>query len=349
MDALAATLARSPELFPHNWDLQTDTVTLVRLTRADYEAASFLDERALKPHSLTRGVPYGQLADAVSAGGLAERGHVIFHIGHVGSTLLSRLLGTDGRLFALREPAVLRTLARLEIDPGLLPRTWRAGEFDDRLAVFLKLLSRTFEPGQTALIKATSFVSELAPQWLARPSQPKALLLFVRPETYMATILAAPNARAEAKTLTEERLKRFNRRAGREIWRPSSLNEWEALAAAWATEMSALLQAKRAGGARAMPLDFDGFLARPDETLAAAFHHFDCDVTADRVAQILAGPHMQRYSKAPEHAYTPELRREILDETRKAHASEIEKALAWLERQADKLPMLQECLHMAGV
>ncbi len=34
MDALAASLERSPELFPHAWDLQSDAVTLVRLTQA---------------------------------------------------------------------------------------------------------------------------------------------------------------------------------------------------------------------------------------------------------------------------------------------------------------------------
>ena len=343
MDALAASLARSPDLFPHAWDVQSDAATLVRLTKADYEAASFLDQRVVGPRMLSRTLPYSQLAEAVAAAGLPERCHYIFHIGHVGSTLLSRLLGTEGRLFGLREPAILRSFAR---DMG--GRVWSEAEREERLSVFLKLWSRTFEPGQTSLIKATSFVSDIAAQLLARASAPKALLLFVSPESYMATILAGAAAREEAKTLVVERLNRLHRRVGREIWQASSLSEGEALAAAWATEMTALVEAQRVAGARALPLDFNRFLEQPHEQLTRAFHHFDCDVAPDKIGEILSGPHMQRYAKAPEHAYSPELRRELLDEARKANASEIAKGLAWLERAAKEAPEIGEAISIAS-
>jgi hypothetical protein len=346
MDALASSLERSPELFPHAWDPQSDVVTLIRLTKADYEKASFLDDRALSPRTLSRTLPYPQLAQAVAAARIDEHCHFIFHIGHVGSTLLARLLGADGRLLALREPAILRTLVRLKIERASRP--FADEEFEERLTLFLKLWSRTFEPGQTAFIKATSFVSELAPRLLARPSEPKALLLFVSPESYGATILAAGNAREEAKTLTEGRLNRLHKRIGREVWRLASLSEGEALAASWAAEMSALVEAHREAGKRTLPLDFDRFLENPDEQLARAFRHFDCKTTPKKIAAILAGPHMQRYSKAPEHAYSPELRRELLDEARKVHAAEIAKGLAWLERAAGETPIVGDCLKLAA-
>ena len=346
MDALASSLARSPELFPHSWDLQSDAVTLVRLTAADYEAASFLDERARGPRTLSRTLPYASLAQAIGQTGLAEHCWFIFHIGHVGSTLLARLLGAHDRLFALREPAILRTLANLKLDPG--PRAFSDPEFDARLTLFLKLWSRTFAPDQTALIKATSFASELAPALLARSSEPKALLLFVSPESYIATILAGANARQEAKTLTEGRLKRLHARIGRDAWRLASLSEGEALAASWAAEMSALVEAKAVAGTRAMLLDFDHFLASPEEQLAKTFRHFDCKTTPKKVTEILAGPHMQRYSKAPEHAYSPALRRGLLDEARKAHSAEIAKGLAWLERVAQDADVISACLALAA-
>jgi hypothetical protein len=348
MDALASSLERSPELFPHNWDVQNDAITLVRLTQADYEKASFLDQRALSPRTLSRTLPYAELARAVGASGLEERCHFIFHIGHVGSTLLSRLLGADGRLFALREPAILRTLARLKTDSALRARAFGDEEFEQRQAVFLKLWSRTFEPGQTALIKATSFASELGPRLLAHPSAPKALLLFVSPESYIATILAGANAREEAKTLTEGRLNRLHRRVGRDVWRLGALSEGEALAASWAAEMSALAEIRRTVGARALLLDFDRFLANAEEQLSAAFRHFDYKPKPKKVAEILGGPLMQRYSKAPEHAYSPELRRELLDGARKTHGAEIAKGLAWLERAANEAPVVGDCLKLAA-
>ena len=110
MDPLAASLANSPVLFPHALDLRRDVVTLVRLSRADYQNASFLDDRIARPG---RDLAWHQLARAVGEAGLGETCHFIFHIGHVGSTLLSRLLGKHPALFSLREPQILRTIAQI--------------------------------------------------------------------------------------------------------------------------------------------------------------------------------------------------------------------------------------------
>jgi hypothetical protein len=348
MDGLASSLERSPELFPHDYDVRNDAVSLIRLTQADYERASFLDARILGPHTLVRTLPWEPLAAAVEGGTLDEQCSFIFHIGHVGSTLLSRLLGAHESIFALREPLILRTLAAMQSEPELQPRAWNQREYARRLAVFLKLWSRSFAPGQTAVIKATSFVSELAPQLLARASQPKAILLFVKPESYFATILGGPNARQEAKALTAGRLKRLHRRIGRDVWRLASFSEGEGLALSWVVEMSALVAAQNTAGTRALPLDFDRFLANPQETLTSAFAQFESGATSQDVTKILAGPIMQRYSKAPEHAYTPQLRREVLDEARATHRSEIAKGLAWLERAASEISLVRGCLEVAA-
>lgn len=347
MDALASSLERSPELFPHSYDVRNDTVTLVRLGQADYERASFLDGRVLGPHTLARTLPWAQLAHAVEAGKIEERCHFIFHIGHVGSTLLSRLLGADDSIFSLREPAILRTLAQMQIEPELQPRIWDAPEFAARQSVFLKLWSRTFAPTQTAAIKTTSFVSELAADILARPSAPKAILLFASPEAYLATILGGGNARQEAKLLAAGRLKRLHRRLGQNAWRLASLSEGEGLAMSWACEMSGLVEAVKAAGLRAMPLDFETFLADPQASLLAAYRHFESDAAPETVESILAGPLLQHYSKGPEHPYSPQLRRTILAEAHAAHAAEIAKGLAWLARAAESFPLLRDGLAMA--
>ena len=179
MDALASSLERSPELFPHSYDPRADTLTLIRLSEADYSKASFLDERALGPHTLTRTLPWGQVEAAVAATRLAERCQWIFHISHVGSTLLSRLLGASDAVFALREPALLRLFAQMKNEPELQRRAWPDAEFEARLALLLRLWSRSFRAQQTPLIKATSYASEPARALLARPARPKAILLFV--------------------------------------------------------------------------------------------------------------------------------------------------------------------------
>jgi hypothetical protein len=349
MDGLAESLGRSPELFPHDLDPKTDAVSLIRLTRADYEKASFLDQRVLTPRTIGRQIVWRALATAIEGAKLPERCGYIFHIGHVGSTLLSRLLGSHPTLFALREPLLLRTFAQARTDPETLARVWSAGEYEARLTGGLRLLSRTFDPDQTAIVKATSFVSELAGELVSRPSAPKAVTMFVPAETYIAAILGGPNSRQEARHFTLGRLKRLNRKVGRDAWRLAALSEGEALALSWACEMSSLAGAARVGGSRIMRLDFDQFLIDPPQHLASAFRHFDVAVSDRDLQAIVNGPEMKRYSKAQEHAYDTALRNEVLNNARRRFATEIARGLAWLERSAGEFPAIRDAVEFAAI
>ena len=330
MDSLAASLERSPELFPHALNVGADSVSLIRLSESDYARASFLDARILTRQTIGRTVPWPQLQSAVDVTQLEESCSYIFHIGHVGSTLLSRLLGAHRQVFALREPAILCTLAQMRADQGAQPRRWSDAEFAQRLTDFLKLWSRTFRPEQRACIKATSFVSELAAQILARPSAPKAIFMFVAAETYFASIFGGPNSRQEARMLAESRLKRLHNRLGEQRWKLATLSEGEMIAMSWACEMTALTAAMDSAGDRAMWLNFDSFLNEPMSEISAVFRHLGLQTTQAELETILSGADMHRYSKAPEHSYDAKLRREVLDQARNEHAREIRRGLDWL-------------------
>ncbi|HEX3395673.1 MAG TPA: hypothetical protein VHS76_03160 [Steroidobacteraceae bacterium] len=346
MDDLVEDLGRSPELFPYALDLPGDSVTFIRLKKSEFERASFLDARLLTPQTRHRALDWARLEAAIEAAGLHEHCGFIFHIGHVGSTLLSRLIGTHDAVFSLREPAILRTFAQLDDERGAQPRAWP--HFGARVGFGLKLLSRTFESRQLAVVKATSFVSELAPELLSRSSSPKAVLMFVSPESYIATILGGPNSRQEAKLLATNRLRRLHRRIGDEIWQLADLTEGEVLALAWACEMSALAQAAEPSARRRVcRVDFDRFLDDPAALLLSVLQHFDVPATATEVEAILKGPDMRRYSKAPEHAYDAALRREVLNHARAMHAAEIRRGLAWLDRAAARFAPVRRALAFA--
>src|ERR1700677_3695778 len=222
MDKLLESVTQSPELFPYAFDVRSDHVTLIRLTRAEYENASFLDARILTPKTPSRAIPWDQVAKSIEAAQLKEQCRFIFHIGHVGSTLLSRLLGAHPQVFALREPMVLRTFA----NPHLMTS---GGDVADRLTGILKLLSRTFDANQASVVKATSFVSELAAGLMSRAFALPAVAIYVSAESYMATILGGPNSRQEAKILAPSRIDRLHRRLGHDEWRITSLSEGEVL------------------------------------------------------------------------------------------------------------------------
>jgi hypothetical protein len=347
MSAMAAELSATPELFPYTLDLARDAVVFLRLSRADYERASFLDARLLTPQTSSRALPWTQVATAIDAARLGERCGFIFHIGHVGSTLMSRLIGAHACAFSLREPLILRTFAQLGGEPGVQPPGWQQDEFDARLTACLKLLSRTFETRQLAIVKATSFVSELAARLLSRAPAPKALMMSVSPESYIATILGGANSRQEATVLAPSRLLRLHRRIGSEAWQLTSLSEGEVLALSWACEMSALAQAANSAHAGVCQVDFDQFLANPTPILSSVLRHFDLEVAANEVRALIDGPDMRRYSKAPEHAYDAALRRDVLNAARAAHGAEIRRGLAWLDRAAARFAPLREAIQFS--
>jgi len=340
MDKLLESVTQSPELFPYAFDVGSDQVTLIRLTRADYENASFLDARILTPKTPSRAIPWPALAKSVDAAQLREHCRFIFHIGHVGSTLLSRLLGAHPQVFALREPLVLRTFANPNAMIG-------RGDFADRLTGMLKLLSRTFDANQTSVVKATSFVSELAAGLMSRTFALPAVALYVSAESYMATILGGPNSRQEAKILAPSRIDRLHRRVGQE-WRVTPLSEGEILALSWACEMSALAEAVAASRERILQIDFDRFLQDPS-ALSDVFRHFGVAVSDGEVRAILAGPDMRRYSKAPQFAYDLGLRTAVLNEARAVHAAEIHRGLAWLDRAASQWPVVGRAMTLKAM
>ena len=345
MNGLQQSLTQSPELFPLAADPSGDNVSFIRLTRGDYARASFLDTRILTPQMASKAIAWSQVAGSLATAPLKEHCAFIFHIGHVGSTLLSRLIGAHPGVFALREPMILRSFAQAFSEPQTQPPGWRGAEFEARLGDILRLLSRTFEAQQLAVIKATSFVSELAGALLSRSSAPKALIMYVSPESYIATILGGPNSRQEARMLTPSRLQRLHRRIGEQAWRAASLSEGETLALGWACEMTALAGAAGTAGTRIHWLNFDRFLLDPS-LLLHVFQHFQIDAGADQVRAILEGPDMSRYSKAPEYAYDRALRESVLNEARAMHAVEIKRGLAWLERAASRFSPVRQALAL---
>jgi hypothetical protein len=344
MDALAIALERSPEWFPHSLDLRTDSVVFVRLMEADYARASFLDARILGPLAATQVHPWPDVEMSTAATSLREGCDFIFHIGHVGSTLLSRLLGRSRTILALREPLILRTFTQIAFDRQSRQGAWPAEEWERRASVFLKLWSRSFREEQRACIKASSFVSEIAAQLMARPGRQKALLMTVHPESYLAAILGGPNSRQEIRVLAPSRFARLQRRAGADQWRLESLSEGEVIAMSWACEMAGLCAAARAAPEHALWIDFDRFLADPAAALSRAMLHLRGNADPHDIRAMLSAQDLRRYSKAPEHAYDTRLRQAVLEQARHEHGEEIRRGLVWLDRAALQSPLISEAL-----
>lgn len=298
------------------------------MDRESYRAASFLDDRMLKEPVDAQILSWSAIESAVSDDMRADA-RWIFHIGHVGSTLVSRLLGEIDDVLAIREPRLLRDLA-------LTPADVRARY----VAPTPKLVSRTFAKSEVACVKATSFASEIASELV--PPGERALLMFATPQNYIGSILAGDNSVEEMRLLAGSRAQRLN---SRQIYLPSQ-NDVGVAAAAWACEMTALEQAaEQMADRQILWMNFDRMLGEMDLALTSAANFFGFDDR--RIGEIANGSLMGRYSKDLEYEYGANLRRELIAEAAERFSSEIEGALAMLFSGAEKSPLLRRALARA--
>src|SRR3546814_2014122 len=136
-----------------------DRVLIALLGEADYRAASFLDQRLLTDRVGREWRAWNALPDL---GAAAPRPDFIFHIGHVGSTLVSRLLAEVGDALPLREPMLLRALAQVAERIERPESRWSPELYRTRLAQAVSWLGRGFAPGQRAMVKASSVITAIA-------------------------------------------------------------------------------------------------------------------------------------------------------------------------------------------
>jgi hypothetical protein len=323
----AAEIAADASWLVQALDPASGMTRLIRMDQDAYRAASFLDDRMLAEPRQVGVLPWGDVATAVPRNARADA-RWVFHIGHVGSTLVARMLGELSNVLAIREPRIFRDVAGVSAEQRL-----------GFTAALPALFSRTFARNQTALVKATSFVSEIAPELV--PPKERALFMFAKPHAYIASILAGENSKKELAALAPSRAARIADRASL----PSLSNAAEAAASAWACEMTGLEKA-----AEAMPdrqvrwLDFDQFLQDVPRELAGVAQFFGFGAEAYQLDAIARGPLLGRYSKALEYDYSPSLRWELIAEAEAANRAEIDRALAMLQSAAESSSLLARAL-----
>jgi hypothetical protein len=310
-------------------DPNAGLVRFVEMTPDAYRDAAFLDDRMLQKQRVSHLLKWSDVASAMPADARNDA-RWIFHIGHVGSTLIARLLGELDGVLAVREPRALRDLT-------FFPR-----EVRDRFVPTVRaLMSRTFDHGQTAVVKATSMVSEIAAELIGECG--RALFLFAAPSVYLKTMLAGERSQAELQSLASFYSARAEARGI--PWPAGPQPPAQMASLVWACEMSALEEAAaELPSKRVLWRDFDAVLEKPEVELGTIASFLGIPEEDARIAQIAGGPLMRRYSKALEHEFGPEARRELLDEAAARHAGAIRSALALLDQAAEKAPALARAL-----
>ncbi|HZF17971.1 MAG TPA: hypothetical protein VE046_18740 [Steroidobacteraceae bacterium] len=348
-DDLLARLPLSPDIHLHKLDLARELALLVAFDAGIYRAASFLDDRVIQPSTQGAWIAAGQVAEAAGRIRNARPVHFIFHTGHVGSTLVSRLLGEITGVLSLREPLTLRTLAEAHDGLGRPESGLSAVQFRDLCQWLMCIWSRAYPAGLATVVKATSTAGRIAGAILERHAASRAIYLNVRAEPYLATLLAGENSPVDLRGHAPGRMRRLERQLGRPLASPDTLLLGELAALGWLAETCSQQDAVRQLANQVLCVDFDQLLSTVGTGMSQIAAHLGLPVAADFSTQVERSPVLTRYSKAPEHEYSPLLRAEVLADSRRRNQAEIRSGLVWLESLAKGDAGIARVLNECGL
>ncbi len=323
-------------LYPFKLDLTRSRILHIEMDEPAFRAASFLDERILTPMTTGSWVSLAAFLEGAVAAQSERPLHFIFHTGHVGSTLVSRLLDESRRVLSLREPLPLRTLAEVQDSlQGASPNAHQhmtGASFSVLLSRFLALWRRGFPMTEAVIVKATSSAARIAPVLLDATPDARAIYLNLRAELWLATLLAGENSSIDLRGHAPERMRRLAAQREAPVPAVETLSLGELAALAWLAESTTQRDTLSRYPERVLGIDFDAFLADVPDHLRRVIAHFELPVNPASLAQVVRSPVLMRYSKAPEHPYDAALRAAIIQDSRRRNREEILRGLRMLAR-----------------
>ena len=321
------TMTQSPlqdaEFLPFQFDVAQRRLLLLRLTARQRADAAFLDERAMPTPPQAVWVPLQAVIDE----GLRLPSPAIswiFHIGHCGSTLLSRLLQAWPGHQVLREPLPLRALATASFRRTLPPADMRA-----LFEALPRLWARSLDGAQATLIKATSSCNGLLDGLLAMRAEDRAILLSMPLRDYLATLLKSPRSIEDVAAAVAERTAFLQDALQDGASLPPLRSAGEVCAMAWLAERIRF-DALAAINDRVLRVDFETLLAEPRAVLSSVVAHLRLDPA--HLDDAMASSWWHRYAKAGEHAYGVTDRAHDQRLAQERFAGEIARGLAWVRR-----------------
>lgn len=315
----------------HNVRL-TGEAEVIEMSRDSYEKSSFLDQRVCTPEagqSLLRNFADFYNKNTEEAGNDTR---FIFHISHVGSTLMSRAIGVAPNVLSLREPVLLRWLAEIRGALTLPESRYTAVGYTKTLKIVLALLARKFDQTDIVVVKASSFANILAEDILTLQPNSNAIGVFSRFETFAANVLKGGGAWSDMVAQAPSRMKRLHAMLGRQPWQLAYMGPGELVALNWLTEMLTLSRVEQRYADRFKWVDFDEFLSSPAANLAAVASDLKIEWSKEAELKLRQKKVLSTSSKNTMKSFDRSARNKIIAEVQKNSGVEIGKGLDWLKR-----------------
>jgi len=269
--------------------------------------------------------------------------HYLFMTDFCCSTLLARALGSLGGLCCYNEPRALVSLSnekrRIDFSGGDRYR-WRRA-----LPVAVRLMSRTYRPDETALVKEQPLTNYIIEDLLAVSRGGRAIFLYSTLVDYLGAVCRQERRRQYVRhrmqhDFHETRL--FEAIAGID---KRSLEDVQLAALHWLTQMYQFLRVQAClPGEAICTLRSDIFLQDPVGVLEKAADYYGIDPAPGDIHAVVAGELFRQHSKQAGRVFDAGARQQQVAQAATQHAAEIAAGLEWaghiLERQPvpDTLP-----------
>lgn len=309
-------------------ELSGPNAVFVRMTRDTYLQSIFTDPRrivAAGPQAW--GAPLGNLLNLYEEQQLPRpKLGYIFHVAHCGSTLLARALDRALKLLVYREPYPLRQLAaEFAATPA---SALDADAWSRNLRLVTALLGRTYEPPQTAVVKANVPVNFILPQLMALNPDASGILLYAPLRGYLLSVLKSPQHQQWVSGVVRELAGGIRRIDALAQVTPETLTPAQAAACLWLAQMLNYRQLLESND-RVRSLDCELLFDRPAETLEAAFALFDVDLPPEKVRKIVDGDLFSHHAKTPGIRYDNAARKAELEKLAETLGPQIDEGIAW--------------------
>jgi hypothetical protein len=324
----------SPELCPVGVDMLRHTISFVPVSRDHYQNA-FLDPRSgqLWPNyyafNLDDLLLYGLHTPSQTA-----PVYYVFHTAFCCSTLLARYLDLVQPCFVIREPSVLAQIALLRplgtLGVNDAAGMTKADEWQSLMRLVVRLLTRTYAPGDIVVIKVNDLCNSVGDALLEIDARSRVIFLYVSLRIFLLSVLKRPSRR----TWLRMRI-RDTRRVAQQFPALASVDtarlcDAEAAAYLWLLN-SALYQELSNGkySKQVFALDGERVAERPKTAIEDVAAFLQLALSEQRLDELLNHPSVRRYSKDTSLEYDASSRRTDLTQADARFGVEAEEGVAW--------------------
>ena len=311
----------SPDMYFARYNFLEERAYVVKMTEQYYQQSVFLDPGRIKGTCVVEAnfKWIESIADSIEL----QKMPMIFHTAFCGSTLMSQALHAAFDVLSLREPEPLSNLLELFRSP-LKTEDYKNHWLDTAL----KLLSKRYQPEAITVVKTNDYSNPMMIEIQNRYSEIPMLFMYTPLDEFVAGCLKAKNRREWIKSryISSKAHADHLFAQDRESESISDQGFAEMAAFYWSYNIALFFQSWRAHPERIRSLDFNAMLSDPRQALAACGDWFGLEKSQDADANEKVDALFGVYSKNSRMTYSPQQRRDDIQQQLADYADELDKA-----------------------